>query len=302
MVTLLSLRFKNVVHYSTHTMKSFLKKVSIVVLIIIALVFIFAFIKHKVDQSYSSDSGSIVNDPNIPTTEEGRRSLEEAYLAYAVDRSLFPYALIEIPALRNIATSTDSFGKYLALSLFPGQELKNGGVRSEVSIDYPYKEGDTVEYSWEFRIPKDFTSDAPKNRWWVFANWHDQPDKNKGETWDTYQAHSAPIIFGYGSKEGKDFVSLSTGLDGSEKGIVPRGLIPITRDTWHSIRMVVTWSQTDTGRVIVYVDGSPSSSFDSKGPNMLNAYQHYMKIGQYRHPEIQAESTIHLKNISIVKR
>jgi hypothetical protein len=283
-------------------MKFFLKKTFIVVLIVVVTIFVVIFSKHKTDHSQQSNDSALVNEPRIPVTEEGRRALEEKYLLYAMDSYLLPYANIEISTINNIATSTDALGEHATLSLFPGQSLKNNGIRSQLSIDYPYKEGDIIEYSWEFKMPENFISDAPDNRWWVFADWHDQPDINKGETWETYQAHSSPIIFGYGNLEGKDFISLSTGIDGSAEGIVPRGLMPFKRNTWHHIRMIAKWSQEADGRVRVYFDGENKPLFDVSGPNMLNAYQHYMKVGQYRHPEIQTENTIAIKNISIMKR
>ena len=258
-----------------------------------------ALVLQQTDNSTQSGGDSLANDPRIPATAEARRGLEEAYLRYAVDSALLPYAHLEIPGLDNVATTSAATGDYLLLTLLPGQPLKNNGVRAEVSIDYPYREGETVEYAWEFRLPASFPNDAPDNRWWVLADWHDQPDPTLGETWDTYEAMSAPIIFGYGYLNGSDQLGLSTGLSGSEVGIVPRGMIAVTREQWHHIRLVVHWSQRETGRVTAYFDNAIKPTFDVSGPNMLNGYQHYMKIGQYRHPGIATENSIAIKNITI---
>ncbi len=276
-------------------MKKILKAGLLLLVLVVLVILGIAAVK----KSHDNGQGDV--SPNIPSTEEGLRALELSYLRTAVDESIIQYSVIEIAGIENISTSTDEGKAYLALHLHPGQSKKNNGIRSEVSIDFPYKEGDTVEYSWQFRIPENFISDAPQNRWWVFADWHDQPDKNKGETWDTYVAHSAPIIFGYGYLNGKDQLSLSTGIDGSEKGIVPRGLIPITKNIWHSVRLVVRWSQKEDGSVKVYFDGATSPTLSATGPNMLNGYQHYMKVGMYRNPDIMTENTINLRNIAISK-
>ncbi len=235
------------------------------------------------------------------TPEEGR-ALEEMYLRYAMHLSLLPYANIEVASINNIATGTDAFGNYVELHMFPDQPLVNNGKRSEISIDYPYKENDTVEYSWEFKIPADFVPDTPQNRWWVIADWHDQPDPTLGETWDTYETNSTPIIFGYGNIDGTDMLSLSTGSWRSENGVEPRGIVPIKRDVWHKMRVVVLWSQQETGRVTVFLDGAKEPIFDVRGQNMVNGYQHYMKIGQYRHRDIQTKNSISVKNISIMEQ
>jgi hypothetical protein len=221
---------------------------------------------------------------------------------YAVESNIVQYSGIEVPAIENIATSSDATGKFLSLSIFRGQAIKNKGIRAELSIDFPYKEGNTVEYSWKFRISKDFISDAPKNRWWLFADWHVQPDVSKGESWENFPSYSSPILIGYGNIDGKDLISLSTGIDGSKEGIIPRGLVPFTRDSWHSVRLVVTWSQKNDGVVKLYFDGSIKPTIETTGPNMFNAVQHYMKIGMYRNSDIDTNNTISIKDISIVKK
>ncbi len=279
-------------------MKSFLKKVLIALILIVLLVVGFAAIK-KIHIGSSGDKiglGQI-----IPTNDSELRALEINYLRYAVDDSLLDYAKIEVPTINNIATSSDKDGNYLALSIFKGQPIKNKGIRAELSIDYPYKEGDTVEYSWRFRIPGDFVSDAPANRWWLFADWHVQPDTSKGETWDNFPGYSSPILIGYGNLKGKDMISLSTGIDGSKEGIIPRGLVPFTRDEWHQVRVIVKWSQKNDGEVKLYFDGSTSPTITTTGPNMVNAVQHYMKVGMYRNRDIETNNTINVKDISIAK-
>jgi hypothetical protein len=159
----------------------------------------------------------------------------------------------------------------------------------------------TVEYDWDFRIPKDFISDAPQNRWWLFADWHVQPDASKGETWDNFPSYSSPILVGYGNIDGRDMLSLSTGIHGSKEGIVPRGLIPFTRNVWHSVRLVVKWSEKSDGVTTIYFDGATTPTLTTTGPNMFNAVQHYMKIGMYHNPDIATTNTINIKNIRIKK-
>ena len=37
------------------------------------------------------------------------------------------------------------------------------------------------------------------------------------------------------------------------------------------------------------------------GPNMHNGYQHYLKLGMYRHPEIATENRLDIRGVSIEK-
>ena len=272
-----------------------MKLIILKILFVIVLIICFAFIKHKIDQSKNN------SDPSVPDNEVDRRKLEIKYLKVVLGEELIPFSLIEIPALKNIAIQKDADSEYLALSIFPGQAKKNSGIRAEVSIDFPYKEGDTVEYSWQLRIPENFPDDGPQNRWWVFAQCHDQPNRDKGETWDTYKPHSPPIIFGYGKLKDKDTLSFSTGLDGSKKGIEPRGTVTLTKNIWHSLRFVVKWSQKENGEVKFYFDDSTTPTLFGKGPNMLNDFQHYFKLGQYRNADINTENTVHIRKISVKK-
>ena len=262
-------------------------------IILIGLLIIMAFVAIAFFRHRSNETSPIAG-----FSDAQLRQLELSYLNNAVDKSIISYASIEIPGLENISTSSDNGLPYLAMRLYPGQPKKNNGIRSEVSIDYPYGVGDMVTYSWQFRIPGDFPSDAPQNRWWVLADWHDQPDKNKGETWDTYAGigQSAPIIFGYGMLDGKDMIGFSYGHD-----LKPVGTFSITKNVWHTIVMTVKWSQGADGSAVVYIDGNKIPIFRVTGPNMHNAYQHYMKVGMYRHPDIATENVINLRKIMITK-
>lgn len=100
-------------------------------------------------------------------------------------RTILPDALLDcasldVAAIENVAAIGEGQGKHLGLHLLPGQRKLHKGVRAEVSVDYPFAIGETVRYSWRFMLPKDFVSDAPKNRWWVIGQWHDQPNKKEG--------------------------------------------------------------------------------------------------------------------------
>ncbi len=260
-----------------------MKKIILIVTAVLLLVFSVFIITRQ------------VSTQEMSTSSEDLRSLEIAYLQTAVSPALIEYASIEIAGLENIATSSDEYGAYLNLRVFGGQNLKNNGVRSEISIDYPYKEKDTIRYTWQFKIPDTFPYDRPQNRWWIFADWHDQPDRNKGEIdWGDHPARSAPIIFGYGNLDGRDVLGFSYGLTSQ-----PIGTIPFERGMWNTVSITVTWSQGTDGKADVYFNNSTQPVYSVTGPNMHNGFQHYLKLGQYRDRDIATDNTVSIKNVTI---
>ncbi|MCR4322641.1 MAG: polysaccharide lyase [Candidatus Azambacteria bacterium] len=231
-----------------------------------------------------------------PTSDA--RALELGYLIPIISQEkLLEYAHIEVPSAENIKIESENNKQYLALRVYQGQELKSGGVRAEVSVDYPYKEGEAVRYSWQVRIPENFQSDAPKNRWWLMGQWHDQPDPRKGETWEMFPRNSPLVAVGYAMVDGQDVFGLIH--EHGQKDFITTS---VTRGVWHTIAIEIVWSQGDDGRVRMFFDDITHPVAEYTGKNMLNAYQHYLKVGLYRHNEITADSTIHIRDISITKK
>lgn len=222
---------------------------------------------------------------------------ERDYLAAVLPPDLIRYGGVEVPSQENIRILSDAAGRYLEFRLVPGQAKKNNGIRAEISVNFPYQVGDVVRYRWKMRLPEEFQADDPQNRWWVMGQWHDQPDQNLGETWSGFPGRSPPVSFNYGRREGKDFLSLLVGSPRMKSA----GLIPVTRGRWHSIEVVIKWSQGSDGRVAVWVDGSKERIVRATGPNMHNGYHHYLKLGMYRHPEIATENRLGIRDVSIEK-
>ncbi len=238
--------------------------------------------------------------------EDDLRTKELDYLRPVLTQDLLPYAKLEIPALDQIKQVTTATETYLGLRVYDSQPRKNKGIRAELSVDYPYKAGDTVEYSWRFMLPEDFPADAacphfwekdcaPQNRWWVMGQWHDQPDRTQGETWDGYPGHSPPVAFGYGMVNGHDMLSLSYGAP-DQRTVA---LMPIERSQWQSLRVRIHWSTDPDGWVSVTLNDAKLPAIQATGPNMHNTFQHYLKLGMYRHPDIKGDAWIYLDDVRI---
>lgn len=225
------------------------------------------------------------------------RDKELNYLRTFMSDELLEYAHVEVPAVENIAIIGEGADTHLGLHVFPGQKKLNGGIRAEVSVDYPHKQGETVRYAWKFLVPKGFISDAPKNRWWIIGQWHDQPDTNRGESWDGFASKSPPVLLGLGELQGRLGIGINYGLDQSQK----QGPIFIEPGQWHSIVVEIHWSQKSDGKATFFLDDLTMPVATVDGPNMHNDFQHFLKLGMYRHPEIKSDNWIYIDDLKITK-
>jgi len=223
------------------------------------------------------------------------RQDELGYLRTILPDALLQYAHLEVASTNGIAVIGEGTNKYLGLHIIPGQNKVNNGIRAELSVDYPYEQGQTVSYTWQFMLPAGFVADAPTNRWWLIGQWHDQPDKAKGETWKGFPARSPPVAIGLAELGGRLVIGLSYGP------IKPRNLGPliVERGKWHAITVVIRWSRGSDGRASVFLDDLTRPALTADGPNMHNDVQHYLKLGMYRHPQINTDNWIFIRDIRI---
>jgi hypothetical protein len=97
-------------------------------------------------------------------TKPASREDELSYLRTVVPEALLENAHLELGSVKSVAIKGEGENQYLGLHIFPGQSKVHGGIRAEISVGYPFQQGEIVSYSWRFMLPKDFASDAPKNR------------------------------------------------------------------------------------------------------------------------------------------
>lgn len=208
-----------------------------------------------------------------------------------IDKALIPFLNLEIPNCKNVYIAED----YVGFVLNEQNDKLNNGIRSEISIDYPFVEGDAVEYRWSIMIPSKNPLGGEANQWWVITQWHDQPDPRLGETWATFKSQSPPVAIYIESRDGQTGIGFQ-GLRGKKISWVP-----VPTDIWLDLRAVIRWSTANTGSVSFSVDGHPEFDYVAVGKNMLNSYQHYFKAGQYRAPTVNKYSVIYMKNVRFRK-
>ncbi len=129
-------------------------------------------------------------------------------------------------------------------------------------------------------IPPGFPSDAPKNRWCLIGQWHDQPDPTKGETWDGFPSRSPTVLIGIGELDGKPASGSNTRRSLEEV----RSRLSPTREMAF-LSAVIRWSQQDDGQATIYFDEIAEPIAVLQGPNLHNGYQHFLKLASIAIPK-----------------
>ena len=188
---------------------------------------------------------------------------------------------------------------FLGVRLRADQPPVKDGARAEVALAYPFREGSTVSYRWEFLVPASFVNDHPQNRRNTIAQWHDQPDTTRGERWETKPVLGSPVSLRLTSRDGRSLqLSLQT-LDTRAAANGRHEIATIAYDRWIAIEVRITWSQDpDRGAVAVHLDGEATPSCEFRGFTMNNRVFHYLKVGLYRSTGIRVENRLYLRRLT----
>lgn len=230
--------------------------------------------------------------------EPGIRDEELAFLTVVMPGPLLSVSHLEVADRSAVQVGQAEDQRWLALGVRPGQAKVNRGIRAELSVDAPFIPGEILTYAWRFRLAAPFPADSA-NRWWLIAQWHDQPDPRLGETWADFPGRSPPVLIGIGEIDGVIHAGLRVGPTTAGQDQQAAGDVVIDRDRWYSASLSVRWSQGADGWVRLVIDDEEVASVT--GPNLNNAYQHYWKLGMYRHPDIDGEAWIHLADVAITR-
>lgn len=198
-------------------------------------------------------------------------------------------------SLLNMISLEADFGKTVVVAnnslkfeISREQQKIYNGLRSELSIDFPFKEGDEIYYSFDIFIPHSFKSD-PNGRWSSFGQWHDQPNPALGETWSTFPGRSPLVLLFDKLIDGKQRFGLNYGDLSVE--------LPLIIGKWNKLQFHFKWSTDSNGFLVLNVNDG--TEFKFQGVNMHNKYQHYLKIGLYRHPQIFGSNHVYYRNLNI---
>lgn len=212
-------------------------------------------------------------------------------IATGIAAKLAPFVKTEFGDCSNISLSEG----FATFKLNDENVKIHNGVRSELVIDYPFREGETVEYVWSAKFPSGTLPGSGPKDWWLVAQWHDQPDVRAGETWSQLKKVPPPISVYVEKRSG----SLGVGLAGIGGQKLSWQAIP--PDTWLTFTVQIMWSLGHAGRVTMQIssDATVIASMEHSGRNMHNSYQHYFKVGQYRAPWIKTTSMVQVREVNI---
>lgn len=178
----------------------------------------------------------------------------------------------------------------------------SNGNRAEISYDNRDFPGSRGWYGWSFFIPADYPDTEWKPRLWqAIGQWHDQPNREKGETWDTFPGHSPSVALYYVSKNGTPGLELWYGPL-KEQAIIAR--TPVQKGRWNDIIFHIGWSTGADGFIEAWLNGQPLIAPDTDkhtvyGANMWNDYPHFLKIGLYRNKQITTTNSIYFDEVRI---
>ena len=229
------------------------------------------------------------------------RQLDLKYLPTVLPETLLEYARLEVASEKNVAVRTDGPNRCLGLHISPDQAMVHGGMRAEISVDFPFVQGDTIRYSWRFMLPENFIADPPLNRWWLIGQWHDKPNEKLGESWKDFPSRSPPVALKIVELNGRIGVSLVYGPTDAPQHQRCSEPVFLERGKWYRIGVSIHWSRGADGAVSVFLDGNTRAAMSAEGPNMNNDFQHYLKLGMYRHPDIRTDNWIFIDRIEISK-
>ncbi len=233
---------------------------------------------------------------------------------------------IEIPDLVNFDMSTDIAFSGLRSAKFTvtPDSYVNSGVRSELSFDQQIEEEDETFYEYSIFIPDNYidvdsvkASDGTPN-WQVMGQWHEQPDKCIGQTWDDISGNSPPIALYYNYLSTTDNVYSNLlkdpnfltiyGLDPNWNNVSTFSLVyggktiaiaKINKGEWLRVKFHIKWSRSDVGFIQAWINNANFTNGKVSGKNMLNNASHYFKFGLYRNPTIPFTNSIYYDDLVI---
>ena len=205
----------------------------------------------------------------------------------------------------QVVTDPTRAGNYAARFTVRAGERVSNGNRAEIFHDNGDGAGREVWVGWSFLIPNDFVDVEWKPKFWqCIGQWHDQPDKSRGESWADFPAHSPSIAVYYTSKNGAPAIEIWSGIyaKNETQKIVARA--PIVKGQWQDMMFHIRWSQESDGFVEPFLNGAPLIAPDANehrayGANMWNGASHYLKIGLYRDSEITATNSVYFDEVRI---
>lgn len=172
--------------------------------------------------------------------------------------------------------------------------------RAEITRYNEDQEGSEGWYGWSFLIPVEYADVRVEERkFQIIGQWHDQPDRERGETWDNFPANPPPIAINYAIPDGVPTIGLNYGL-GEKRRLV--GQAEIGKGRWHDLLFRIRWSRGEDGFVQAWVDERPlTGGGPVYGPNMYSRMPNFLKLGLYRQSGINTTNVVYFDEVHIAR-
>lgn len=158
-------------------------------------------------------------------------------------------------------------------------------------------------YAWSFLVPRDYADTTDTSLFQIMGQFHDQPDRARGEGWENFPAHPPMVAIYYGCPDGTPSIALSYGLEGS---LQQMSLTPIEKGRWIDLMFHIRWSRGADGFVEVWKDGKPFTPLTGGdprvfGPNMYNEAPAFLKFGLYREAGFTTTNSVYFDEVRVGK-
>ncbi|MBI3097251.1 MAG: heparin lyase I family protein [Planctomycetes bacterium] len=173
--------------------------------------------------------------------------------------------------------------------------------RAEIKLFDCGPVGREMWYAWSFLVPADYADTPDHTLFQIMGQFHDMPDRARGETWENFPAHPPMVAVCYGVRDGRPCIALQYGLEGAVRQM---SLTPIGKGRWIDLLFRIHWSRGPDGYVEAWRDGrpfTPLSGTDGRvfGPNMYNDAPAMLKIGLYREAGFTTTNSVYFDEVRV---
>lgn len=213
------------------------------------------------------------------------------------------FSLWKREAVRNnsiqIVTEPVKSGNYaVKFTLVPGEIIFNGNRAELMYQDYNPNISE-VYYSWSVMLDSNYIDSG---KWQILGQWHDQPDKDEGETWINYPPNNPPVSLQYSNGYMYAVVNPPQGWQERVGKFSEEKRVELGK--WIDIVFHIYWSLKEDGFVEVWIDGENVTPYNGKdykiyARTMFNKAGNYLKIGLYRGPDATVTNKVYFDDIKI---
>lgn len=174
--------------------------------------------------------------------------------------------------------------------------LPNGRV-AEIAIDRIAEIDTEMKYTWYMKIDSTYVQKIESQ---TVCQFHDKPDYDNGDTWETMVVFPPPVYLDYRESRIRSIIYTKKG------GYQVLGEIEIQKGKWIKIEYNCNWRLDNNGYIETKINDIPITPFNGTDnkfymPTIYNNQGNFLKIGLYRHPSLADSSVLYFDDMQIFK-